>query len=219
MHFCQLNIGHRDSVEAVRWGFPGPALALGLSLACFALKEDVNGENLDPESAAWSQLLVETVRNNWNSSNNLVGYVSSFNGVNVESQKAIARDLGKVPVGFVVMIAFSHWVLFKNSAVVCKAHLATGSALSVILSMIAAFGLAQALGVKLNLVVQTLPFILFGLGLDDTFVIMGAYHASNPHLSIEDRMAATMGRAVRSQIELEPLFSTGSLHIVPFNDC
>lgn len=164
----------------------------------FQLKEDVKGESLDAESAAWSQKLVETVRKRWKNSENLVGFVSSFNGVNVESQKAIARDLQKIPAGFVIMIAFSHWVLFKNNAAACKSHLATGSALSVVMSMIGAFGLAQALGVKLNLVVQTLPFILFGLGLDDTFVIMGAYHASSPLLTIEERMASAMGRAVRS---------------------
>lgn len=163
----------------------------------FCSQIDIDGKTIDPESTAWNEELIRLVTTQWNPSRDLVGYTSNFNSVDGESQKAIARDIKKLVAGYILIFIFSHIMLFKNSPVFSKAHLATGSIISVLMSIVTAFGLAQIFGVKFNLVVQTLPFILLGLGMDDTFVIMGAYGSTNIDHSIEDRMAATMAHAVR----------------------
>ncbi|CAD7701856.1 unnamed protein product [Ostreobium quekettii] len=67
------------------------------------------------------------------------------------------------------------------------------------MAIITAFGLAQLFKIKFNLVVQTLPFLLLGLGTDDTFVIVGAYHQTDAALPGEDRIAQAM-RAAGSSI-------------------
>lgn len=162
------------------------------------LQVTIDGKTTDPESTAWNHKLIHFVTQTWKPSRDLVGYTSNFNSIDVESQKSIDRDVKKPIIGYLLILVFSHIVLFKNSPVFCKAHLATGSIISVVMAIITSFGLAQVFGVKFNLVVQTLPFILLGLGVDDTFVIMGAYDSTDINLSIEDRIAATMTRAVNT---------------------
>lgn len=159
-------------------------------------QEVIDGKTIDPESVEWVLELVNTVADKWENKHDLVGYVSSLDIFDKESNDAISRDVIKLALGYILTILFSHVVLFKNSPVFCKMHLASVSVISVIMSIVTAFGLGQLFGVKFNPVVQTLPFILLGLGMDDTFVIMGAYHSTSIHQSVEDRMAETMARAV-----------------------
>lgn len=160
------------------------------------LQVDIGLEKYDPESRAWTAKLVETVNEKWYNRNNLVGHVISFDSIATEAYKAIARDLSKFSTGYIFVFLFAVWVLFRNSPVVCKSHLAPVSILAIVMAVLTAFGIAVAAGVKLNFVTRGLPFILLGLGIDDTFVIMGAYHSTNKDRSVEDRIAETMAKAV-----------------------
>ncbi|GMH36708.1 hypothetical protein BSKO_04581 [Bryopsis sp. KO-2023] len=154
-----------------------------------------NGQTIDPESSKWNKELVKTVTKVWESQNDLVGFISSVESVDEESNKAINRDVAKLTIGYVLIIFYSHVVLFKNSPVFNKSHLAKAAFVSVGMAIISAFGLAQVVQVKFNFVVQTLPFLLLGLGMDDAFVIMGAYHSVNIDLPLEDRIGQTLSRA------------------------
>lgn len=169
---------------------------------------DIDGKLEDPESIAWGLELVETVTKKWGNQNNLRGHVSSFEGIGYEADKSIERDLKKFSIGYVFVFVFAVWVLFQNNSVVCKSHLAPISILSIVMAVFTAFGIAVAVGVELNFVVKGLPFILLGLGIDDTFVIMGAYRSTSMDLSVEDRMAETMARAVST-----PDFYTQYVHL------
>lgn len=44
-----------------------------------------------------------------------------------------------------------------------------------------------------RLVVQVLPFILLGLGVDDSFVICNAFGRTDPRKSLPDRMKEGLG--------------------------
>lgn len=157
---------------------------------------DVGIEIHDPESEAWTIKLVETVTKKWYNRSNLVGHVVGFEAIAIEAYRAIERDVNKFSLGYIFVFLFAVCVLYKNSPVVCKAHLAPISILSIVMAVLTAFGIAVAAGVKLNFLVRGLPFILLGLGIDDTFVIMGAYHSTSMDRPVEDRIAETMARAV-----------------------
>ena len=47
-------------------------------------------------------------------------------------------------------------------------------------------------GVPFTSMTQILPFIVFGVGLDDTFIITGAYFRTNPNKDTEERVRETM---------------------------
>ena len=50
------------------------------------------------------------------------------------------------------------------------------------------------IGVPFTVLQQILPFILVGIGIDDAFVISGAFDAVDPSLSIPDRIEKAMQR-------------------------
>ncbi|GMH38046.1 hypothetical protein BSKO_05930 [Bryopsis sp. KO-2023] len=155
--------------------------------------QEINGETVDPRARAWDFKLVSIVRQLWSSST-MQGFVSNYRAVDQESNKAIKSDIKILTIGYGLIVAYTHVVLFRNSPVHIKSQLAIFSVFSVLFSIVTSFGLAVLI-VPFNPVVQTLPFLLLGLGVDDTFVIVGAYSKSNKAGSVEDRIGETMRHA------------------------
>ena len=93
------------------------------------MQEDINGEDVDPRTRKWLDELVRVVRDGWDSST-LEGFVSDLNAIDNESQKAIEKDIGKLVFGYMLVIMYSHVVLFRNSPVFNKTHLAGFSVIS-----------------------------------------------------------------------------------------
>ena len=88
--------------------------------------------------------------------------------------------------------------LWKRNHIYSQTALTWASLLSVAFSVVAAFGLVLATGVKFSGVVNFLAFLLLGLGVDDTFVSINAhrdtYNPSMPptskslHLCLRDEL-------------------------------
>lgn len=114
---------------------------------------------------------------------------------------ALAKDSSTLlSASYLVCIVFSAYVLLQNNRVHSHMHLSVWSVVSVGLSIMVSFGLCNAFGVKFNNVVATLAFLLLGLGLDDTYVIMNnASRVNNDpesaHLPSDERMARALSRA------------------------
>ena len=90
--------------------------------------------------------------------------------------EALARDSSTLLSGsYFICILFGMYVLSQNNLVHSHMHLALWSVVSVGLSIMVSFGICNAAGIKFNSVVATLAFLLLGLGLDDTYVIMANY--------------------------------------------
>ena len=54
---------------------------------------------------------------------------------------------------------------------------------------------------------QILPFVIFGIGLDDAFVLMGAYSRTNPATEVTERIHETI-EEVGTSVTLTTLTST-----------
>lgn len=66
---------------------------------------------------------------------------------------------------------------------------------------------------------QLVPFVIFGVGLDDTFIIVGSFARTDPNKSIEERISATM-QDIGLSISVTTLttsfaFGLGSLSNIP----
>ena len=64
----------------------------------------------------------------------------------------------------------------------------------VIFGCIAGYGTCMLIGIPFTVLQQILPFILVGIGIDDAFVISGAFDAIDPSLSIPDRIEKAIQR-------------------------
>ncbi|CAD7697418.1 unnamed protein product [Ostreobium quekettii] len=156
-------------------------------------RREILGKNYDPVTTAWEAELIDLVTFRWQG--RLKGYAASFEEVDRQSEEQVHEDLLFAALSYVFVIIISHFVLFRNNRSFCKAHLTLVSIVAITCSIITALGVVNLMGVPYNLVVNTVPFLMVGLGIDDTFVIMGAYASTPPYHTVQQRIEETMMRA------------------------
>ena len=120
---------------------------------------------------------------------------------------AIRGDLQLIGIAYVLMIGYL--VIQLGDRCCCAFGRATGCcdtgtrvALSFAgvaatgLGILMSYGLATICGIFFGPVHNVLPFILLGLGVDDCFVIFGAFHQPDVlHLPLEQRMGRALSRS------------------------
>jgi len=94
-----------------------------------------------------------------------------------------------------LLILFAGFVLSRRKWVNSSSWLAVGSTFCIGLALTAAFGLMSAASLPFTLVTNTLAFIMLGIGIDDTFVIMAAMDATDPTAAARDRVSKAVARA------------------------
>ena len=72
------------------------------------------------------------------------------------------------------MSIFCCIVFFKRDKIRSRTLLGFSAVVAVLLSMISGFGLLFMCGVPFTSMTQLLPFVIFGIGLDDAFIVAGA---------------------------------------------
>ncbi|TKR82013.1 hypothetical protein L596_015797 [Steinernema carpocapsae] len=106
--------------------------------------------------------------------------------------------INSVPFAIPVSIQLMFFVIFSNYSTdrrKSKPMEAYLGVISVILSLICTFGITFYFGLPFNPVSSTMPFLILAVGVDDAFLLLGAWRTSNPKDSVEKRMGHTMGDA------------------------
>eukprot|EP01006_Ploeotia_vitrea_P015469 TRINITY_DN44444_c0_g1_i1.p1 TRINITY_DN44444_c0_g1~~TRINITY_DN44444_c0_g1_i1.p1 ORF type:complete len:988 (-),score=87.19 TRINITY_DN44444_c0_g1_i1:94-3057(-) len=99
----------------------------------------------------------------------------------------------------VLMMLYIVLSLSRCNLVMSHILLGFGSIICVIIAVISAMGFASLVGIPFNLVtLQILPFLAFGLGIDDSFVVIYAFDFSATHLSIRTRLVDTFYKVIPS---------------------
>lgn len=109
-----------------------------------------------------------------------------------EFERAIVSDIPLVPIVFVLMGIFTCVIFFKRDKVQSRSLLGFMSVVSIFLSIMAGYGLMFVSGIPFTSMTQILPFVFFGVGLDDAFIISGSYFRLDPSMDVVDRIAKTM---------------------------
>lgn len=167
-----------------------------------SMKDDLDNiayhlsRNMDPRPLALDRVLAEKM-SNWGHRNDtdLETRMTHIFRVQDESVSGVTQDLKWLSLSVVLVGLFSHFVLFRNSWVFCKVHIVPLCFLSIGMAIAAAFGLALTLGVPFNVIITTVPFLMIGLGVDDTFIIMGQFRRTDRNLPPEERIAIAMSHA------------------------
>ncbi|CAB9528937.1 Pick C1-like protein 1 [Seminavis robusta] len=137
----------------------------------------------------------------------------------LEFERAINKDLILVPLVVIIMSTFTCLVFYKGDRVQSRSLLGLCSVAAVGLSLMCGYGLMFLCGVPFTSMSQILPFVVFGVGLDDTFIITGAYFRTNPQkdtvLRIEETMRAVGGSISLTTITTMSAFMLGCMSSIP----
>ena len=124
--------------------------------------------------------------------------VFNFGSVNQEVDIGVAEDTPLVALSICVMGLYAAVILTRcgknaKQQVLVSSHgmLGLGATVTVMLSMATAYSLCALLGQPITGLSQALPFILIGIGMDDSFVIMGAFSQTAEHLNLTERLKLT----------------------------
>jgi len=155
--------------------------------------ERAGDDRSDPLIDKWEEEVVDlTLEFEDKDAEFLQVYVSNSAAASSESTDAINRDVRLLIIGYILIIVWCAVSLNRNSWVYQKSHLAFWAVIAIVLGAGAAFGLVSACGVKFNLTIQVSPFLLLGLGIDDTFVLIGTYFQQDRRMGVRARIAGCL---------------------------
>lgn len=115
-----------------------------------------------------------------------------------EFSAAIFKDIFKLIIAYMLLFVYLFMALGRRDDVFSARSLAASILLTIILSAMAGLGFCWHIGILGNPLVNTLYFLLLGLGVDDGFIIHGEFmHQSREHPKkpISWRISETCRRA------------------------
>jgi len=128
-------------------------------------------------------------------------------------------DIPLIPLVFVIMSAFAMAVFFRRDRLYSRSFLGFCGVVCVLLSLAAGYGLMFVIGITLTAMTQILPFIVFGIGLDDVFILTCSYDRTDRNKDPVERIHDTIDD-VGLSITMTSLTSTmafalGSISSIP----
>ncbi|CAB9510116.1 Pick C1-like protein 1 [Seminavis robusta] len=144
----------------------------------------------DFESEALDAVLY--LRERWEENRHLSLEVLAYSSLEDETLRSVMQDIPLVPGVFVIMSLFCCFIFSRRHKVQSRSLLGLGAVVSVLLSVASGYGIMFIIGVNFTSVAQILPFVMFGIGLDDAFIVMGSYLRTDPEKDVVDRIQETM---------------------------
>lgn len=156
---------------------------------------DTGSTSVDEVSRDFMLELSDRVRERNGNGNLLESYLIAAPVVDEEANSAITSDIPLSVIGYFILFFYGVFVMAKPNWVRSHGSLAAVSILSIILAVAASFGVVIGVGVKFNLVVQSLVLVLLGLGMDDAFVIVHSLMHQPRDLPVVERVYKALGHA------------------------
>jgi len=145
------------------------------------------------ESAMVDELL--QLRDEWGDADPDHGYhVEVVGGYSFEDEatRAIYEDLPLTPFVAILMAGFTAIVFFKRDWLHSRTLLGVGAVICVTMSLMSGYGFLFVLGVPFTNLTLALLFIVFGIGLDDSFIVYSAYVRTDLSKGAVERIQDTM---------------------------
>lgn len=114
---------------------------------------------------------------------------SSFS---LEFGRGFLQNIPFLAAAFILMSVFTAAIFFNKDPVQSRMVVGLGATATVTLAMAAGFGLLFICGVPMTSIHGMLPFILVGVGLDDSFIIVADFYRHPRSLLIEERVRKTI---------------------------
>eukprot|EP00039_Didymoeca_costata_P006514 m.90973 g.90973 ORF g.90973 m.90973 type:complete len:884 (-) comp13284_c0_seq3:145-2796(-) len=153
-----------------------------------------------------------------------MAHLDAFTNFGVELGEGIsatfARDGPLVAVGYFLLLLYARIVLGKANGVASYASMAVWSLIAVVLAIVAAYGFALLLGVPWTSQALILAFLLLGLGIDDTFIIVSAFdedhrRSMEPYDRIKSALASAGSAITVTSFSDAVAFAVGATSKIP----
>ncbi|CAB9530727.1 Pick C1-like protein 1 [Seminavis robusta] len=136
-----------------------------------------------------------------------------------EMMRSLSADFPLLPVVFVLMSVLCCLIFTRRDPVFSRAWLGFGAVVTVLMAITASFGLLFCIGVPFTNLTPILPFIMFGVGLDNAFIISGAFtrtdHMKPTVNRIEETIIDVGGTIMLTTLTAAAAFALGILSSIP----
>jgi len=175
--------GNLESASALRIGF----------LTKLNEKE-VKGETEDKRGDAYEQVILDTLNAGVPGLDLTFAVTRSFSD---EIGGAITSDLLFLQVAIVLILSYAALMLSKwdEGCVGSRVALTFSGIAAIGMSIGSAYGLCSYMGLFFSPLMNVLPFLLLGIGVDDMFVIVNSYDLVDKSLDLPTRIAKTLASA------------------------
>jgi len=109
-----------------------------------------------------------------------------------EFLRGILKDVPLMPVVAILMSGFTALVFYRRDWLRSQTMLGVGSVLCVVMSLLSGYGVMFLVGVPFTSLTLALLYIVFGIGLDDAFILFAAYVRTDPSKDPVERIHDTM---------------------------
>lgn len=118
--------------------------------------------------------------------------VVSRSSTEKEIIRSIKEDVPLMAMAFLIMTAYCCFSLSKRHRVESRSLLGIGAVVTVAMSLAAGYGILFAVGISLTPLSYLFPYGMLGLGLDDTFILTGAFERTDPKKDVVERVVDTV---------------------------
>ncbi|XP_067135805.1 patched domain-containing protein 1-like isoform X2 [Centruroides vittatus] len=126
--------------------------------------------------------------------------VSLMSGINIDNElnNVFVNIVRHIIISGTCMITFASVTCLAMDWVTSKPLIGVSGCISSSFAVVTAFGILLLCGMKYTETNLIIPFIVVGIGLDDSFVLLAAWRKTNPKDSVEKRMSTTYSEATIS---------------------
>mmetsp|Transcript_30782 Transcript_30782/g.46689 ORF Transcript_30782/g.46689 Transcript_30782/m.46689 type:complete len:912 (-) Transcript_30782:62-2797(-) len=161
------------------------------SVSVMRLKIDLPaevGETLKFERTVVDNIL--SLQDEWDNvaGNILVIEVLTRSSFDNELNRGASADVPFIALAFNTMGIFCAIVLAKWDKVKSQSLLGVGAVVTIMLAILTGYGLNFILGTPFTPIVQIFPYVMVGIGLDDTFILTGEYGRTDSNKNVVDRI-------------------------------
>eukprot|EP00752_Nemacystus_decipiens_P002680 g2506.t1 len=150
------------------------------------------GAYTDPIPEAWELEFIDVGQD---CVEGLECFVEATRSLSDEFGEAISGDIALITGSYLIIFAYAIINLSSTPLLKSRIVLSLGALVTVGLSIGFSIGLASYLGFFYTPLHTVLPFIMLGLGVDDSFVICNAFGKTDPRKSIPERMKEGLGHS------------------------
>ncbi|XP_023234999.1 patched domain-containing protein 3-like [Centruroides sculpturatus] len=144
----------------------------------------------------WEEEFLKTV-----SQNSFVHIrLSKMSGISVDNEvnTIFVNIVWHIIISGICMMIFSSVTCLTKDWVTSKPLIGASGCISSSFAVVTAYGFLSLCGMKYNDMSVIVLFIVVGIGLDDSFVLLAAWRKTNPKDSVEKRMSETYSEATIS---------------------